>query len=370
MAGKRIVLCCDGTGNSFEHIEQESNVSKLYASLAMDDTQIGYYHPGVGTMGAPNSRGWLDKQWTRIKGLAFGAGLLANIGDAYRYLMDNYEDGDEIFIFGFSRGAFTARAICSLLHVFGLLCAGNHELIPYILQMYAQRSRAAKHHGRTFPTDDAFKWQFSHAQEVRIRFCGVWDTVSSYGWVYDPIQLPFLGCNPIIDIGRHAISIHERRCFYQDNLWGEAGPHQDFRQVWFSGVHSDVGGSYLEPESGLSKVALEWMLVEATKAGLGVKPEKAATLLGLAAPVVPGMPAFVQPDPNGKLHDSLSGAWWLLEFFPQQDPHKGGKRWYLPLGRMRTIPPGSLIHESAMAGKWRPANLPEHGVEPWVRFRA
>jgi uncharacterized protein (DUF2235 family) len=370
MAGKRIVICCDGTGNSFEQIDHESNVAKLYSSLAIDAQQCAYYHPGVGTMGAPNSRGWLDKQWTRIKGLAFGSGLLANVGDAYRYLMDNYEDGDEIFMFGFSRGAFTVRAIGSLLHVFGLLCAGNHELIPYVLQMYAQRSRAAKHHGRTFPSDDAFKWQFSHAQEVRIRFCGVWDTVSSYGWVYDPIQLPFLGCNPIIDIGRHAISIHERRCFYQDNLWGPPGTGQDFRQVWFSGVHSDIGGSYPEKSSGLSKIALEWMLVEAMKAGLAVKAEKAATVLGLCAPPVPGMPKFVQPDQNDELHKSLTGPWWALEFFPQQDPHKGGARWYLPLGRMRTIPPGSFIHASSLNGKYKPANLPEHVEEPWVRFES
>jgi uncharacterized protein (DUF2235 family) len=116
MAGKRIVICCDGTGNSFDDLETESNVAKLYSGLTINSSQIAYYHPGVGTMGSPMSVDWLDKQWTRAKGLAFGAGLLANVGDAYRYLMDNYEDGDEIFLFGFSRGAFTARALGSLLH--------------------------------------------------------------------------------------------------------------------------------------------------------------------------------------------------------------------------------------------------------------
>ena len=170
---RNIVICCDGTGNSFENIETESNVSKLYSCIRVNEGQIGYYHPGVGTMGAPNSRGRLGREWSRIKGLAFGAGLLANVGDAYRYLMDTYADGDHIFLFGFSRGAFTARALGSLLHVFGLLCAGNHELIPYILQMYARRSRQARHRTSTFEPDEAFQWQFSHKEEVRISFCGL-----------------------------------------------------------------------------------------------------------------------------------------------------------------------------------------------------
>ncbi len=180
-------------------------------------------------------------------------------------------------------------------HVYGLLCAGNHELIPYILNMYAKNSRQAKHTKTTFTADDAFKWQFSHSTEVRIKFCGLWDTVSSYGWVYDPIQLPFLGSNPIIDIGRHAISIHERRCFYQDNLWGEPTAGQDIRQVWFAGVHSDVGGSYPEPTAGLSKIALEWILVESVKDGLKLEREKALVVLGTSAasPVVEGLPTVL-----------------------------------------------------------------------------
>src|SRR5271168_4733670 len=126
--GKKIVICCDGTGNSFDNILEESNVAKMYSSLVVDADQVSYYHPGVGTMGAPNSVGRLGREWTRIEGLAFGKGLLLNVGDAYRFLMDTYADGDEIYLFGFSRGAFTARALASLLHVFGLLCHGNQEI--------------------------------------------------------------------------------------------------------------------------------------------------------------------------------------------------------------------------------------------------
>jgi uncharacterized protein (DUF2235 family) len=368
---KNIVVCCDGTGNSFEQVEQDSNVAKLYSALTINLGQRCYYHPGVGTMGSPNSRGRIGREWSRIKGLAFGAGLLANVGDAYRYLMNTYEDGDEIYLFGFSRGAFTARALASLIHVYGILCAGNEGVIPYILQMYAKRSREAKHKKRTFDSDEAFKWQFSHASDVRIKFCGVWDTVSSYGWVYDPIQLPFLGCNPIIDVGRHAISIHERRCFYRDNLWGKPEANQDIRQVWFAGVHSDVGGSYLESQAGLSKITLEWMLVEARKAGLLIEDARARVILGHnpPSPLVNGLPQYVVPDASGRLHHSLHGAWWCLEFLPQEDPHIHGRRWHLPLGKMRTIPENSRIHESVIQGPWHPETLPNvYTPETWERF--
>src|ERR1041385_847873 len=131
---KNIVICWDGTGNDVG--DHNSNVVKLYSTLIIDGrTQVGYYHPGVGTMGAPTATNRLSKAWSVIMGLAFGAGLLANVGDAYRYLMDTYEDGDRVFLFGFSRGAYTARALAGVLHMFGLLCPGNDGLIPYIIPM-------------------------------------------------------------------------------------------------------------------------------------------------------------------------------------------------------------------------------------------
>jgi uncharacterized protein (DUF2235 family) len=372
MAGeKRIVICCDGTGNSFDTLSEESNVAKLYSSLVLSESQIAYYHPGVGTMGAPNASTWIGREWSRFKGLAFGSGLLENVGDAYRFLMDTFADGDQIFLFGFSRGAFTVRVLASLIHVFGLLCAGNHQLIPYILNMYAKRSKEANHKRRTFETDEAFKWQFSHQNAVDIHFCGVWDTVSSYGWIYDPIELPFLGCNPIIRAARHAVSIDERRCYYQDNLWGESQSHQDIRQVWFSGVHSDVGGSYAENESGLSKVALEWMFVEARKFGLEFDQYRAEALLGrdMPLPQVLGLPDFRMPNVKDRIHNSLHGTWWLLELLPHQDPHLNAKGFYIPLGRRRQIPDNSLIHESVLQRADRSSNLPAMWrKEPWAPF--
>lgn len=368
---KNIVLCCDGTGNDFDDPETNSNVVKLYSTLVINQAQVGYYHPGVGTMGSPEAHNRLQKEWSRIKGMAFGAGLLDNVADAYRYLMNTYEDGDRIYLFGFSRGAFTARAIASVVHVFGLCCAGNEGLIPYLLRMYSRLTRKAKRKRSTFDSEEAFKRTFTHQDPLNIHFCGLWDTVSSYGWVYSPIKLPYEGRNPIIVNGRHAVSIHERRCYYQDNLWGKPFPGQDIRQVWFSGAHSDIGGSYPERESGLSKIALEWMLVEAEKAGLLIDFEKAQRVLGRDNPSGHHhhTMTYAIPDANAELHKSLQSYWWIPEFLPHlANPQSREGGLYLPLGRYRRIPPGSRIHESVFAGKWKPATLPEHSVETWVRY--
>ena len=294
---KKIVICCDGTGNEFG--DANSNVVKLYSTLIINNEQVGYYHPGVGTMGAPTARGRIEKAWTRIKGLAFGAGLLDNVADAYRYLMDTYADGDQIYLFGFSRGAYTARVLGGVLHMFGLLCPGNQGHLPYVMRMYAARRRNAGRHTPTAGVDEQFKYTFS--RDVRLHFVGVWDTVSSVGWIYDPIKLPFAGQNPIIDIGRQAISIDERRCFFQPMLWISAHARQDIKQVWFTGVHSDVGGSYPEKESGLSKLALEWMLVQAVEAGLLVNRSKANCVLGRGCSER-FLPRYVPPDSGAQKH--------------------------------------------------------------------
>ncbi len=365
---KNIVVCCDGTGNDFDDPTTDSNVVKLFEALVINDAQVAYYHPGVGTMGSPKARGWHDFHWTRIKGLAFGAGLLDNIADAYRYLMDTYVEGDRIFILGFSRGAYTARALAGVLHVFGLLWPQNEGLIPYILRLYAKLAKAAKAQNKSsLSPEENFKYAFSRVPAVH--FCGVWDTVSSYGWISAPIVLPFAGQNTSIKTGRHAVSMDERRCCYQDNLWGAPREGQDVRQVWFSGVHSDVGGSYPEPTAGLSKIALEWMLLEARAAGLLVDDARAQIVLGFTDPIPhPFMPRYVQPDNNTDAHQSLKGFWWILELIPRKYWSADGSSWRLPLGRRRTIPQGSLIHESVVTGKHeRP--LPDGcQVESWRRY--
>jgi len=371
---KNIVICCDGTGNEFG--DRNSNVVKLYATLAVGPEQVAYYHPGVGTMGAPAVRTRLGKLWTIFTGLAFGAGIKDNIADAYRYLMNTYEENDRIYIFGFSRGAYTVRALAGMLHMFGLLHRGNEGQIPYILRMFSRRSRQAAGMQEIFDTASEFKQTFSY--DCQLHFVGVWDTVSSVGWIYDPVKLPYTARNPIMKTGRHAVSIDERRCFFRNNLWGKPlastdsqyiAP-QDIKQVWFAGVHSDVGGSYHEAQSGLSKLALEWMLTEAARHELRIDKQKAITVLGEN----PDVPKYVKPDVAAELHNSLKW-WWPLELLPHRsyDWEKKKQRWSIPLGRRRYIPEGSIIHQTVeerhRKALYRPPNLPEnYTIEPRVAF--
>jgi uncharacterized protein (DUF2235 family) len=358
---KNIVICCDGTGNEFG--DNNSNVVKLYSTLIIDGKrQVGYYHPGVGTMGAPTAHNKISRAWSSVMGLAFGAGLLANVGDAYRYLMNVYEDGDRVFIFGFSRGAYTARALAGLLHMFGLLCPGNDGLIPYIIRLFAKRTRKAGGMTHTFEVASGFKATF--CRDCPLHLLGVWDTVSSVGWVWDPLKLPYTGRNPDMANGRHAVSIDERRCYFRNNLWGTPFPGQSIKQVWFAGVHSDIGGSYAESESGLSKITLEWMLCEAVPLGLLVDAQRADRTLGRIPPPPP-----VAPDPGAKIHRSLWGAWWILEFLPHSyyDSISKKVRWRIPFGTKRMIPEGSVLHESVEQKRrvdpsYLPSNLPTHWV--------
>lgn len=354
--GKNIVICCDGTGN--EYGNENSNVVKLYSVLTINASQVGYYHPGVGTMGDPTAHTKLAKQWTRLKGLAIGGGLLSNVSDAYRYLMESYQAGDQVFLFGFSRGAYTVRVLGGLLHMFGLLCPGNDGLIPYVTRLFAQRSRDAKGDKRTLELAQGFKDTFS--RDCPIRFVGVWDTVDSIGWLWDPVVLPFSGQNPLIQTGRQALAIDERRSFYEPKIWGSpvintsTGQLQDIEQLWFSGVHSDVGGSYPLEESGPSQIALRWMLGEACQAGLQVNVLK-----------IPRVLEQLEDGTSSKLHKSLRGLWWLLEMVPRRDDreHRGFGGWRFPdFGKRRYIPEKSHVHESVIQRMkidrdYRPPNL-------------
>ncbi len=361
---KNIVICCDGTGN--EYGAENSNVVKLYWTLTEQDKQCAYYHPGVGTMGARNALSAIGKWWTRVRGLAFGYGFSDNIADVYAHLMREYKPGDKIFIFGFSRGAFTARAVCGLLHMFGLLTPGNEALIPYALRLYKSNDPCK------FEIAGGFSTTFS--VPCAPHFLGLWDTVSSVGWVLDPIHtegghLPYTSTLPGVSVLRHAVSIDERRAFFRQNLIHEPMPTgQDLKQVWFAGVHSDVGGSYAEAESGLSKIALRWMLCEAQTAGLLLDPNKVVDVLG-------GKKPYVAPNPKGKLHKSLHGFWWLGEIWPksvskpevvQGQAQPVWKRHIsLNLARPRFIQEGAHIHQSVLermndaSTNYKPKNLPK-----------
>ena len=353
---KNIVVCCDGTGNQFD--QAKSNVIKLYKALVCDNTQIAYYHPGVGTMGSRNALSRLGKWWTKVIGLAFGYGISDNVADAYQFLMRTYEPGDKLYVFGFSRGAYTARALCGMLHTVGLLTRGNEGLIPYAIRMIKAKKI-------DFAVAADFKKTFS--QECKPYFVGVWDTVSSVGWVYNAVTFPFTRAtkNPDFYIIRHAVSIDERRAFFPSNSFGD--PHdasQDLMEVLFAGVHSDVGGSYPETESQLSQIALRWMLGEAAAAGLRLDPDREAHVLGADG-------KYATPDPLTKnQHESLHGLWWIAELWPkivnvQNASGEWKKRIHINFGRHRTFPAKMMVHESVeqrvkgIVFPYHPKNLPD-----------
>ncbi len=359
---KNIVICCDGTGNQFGN--RNSNVVKLFSVLALNPkTQVAYYDPGIGTLGAYDAFTQAAKWCAKMLGLAFGAGLMDNIGDAYRFLMQNWEPWDQLYLFGFSRGAYTVRALASVLHLFGLLPRDNEQLTPYILRSLQRMDSPGERLARRF------KEVFS--LECRPHFVGVWDTVSSVGWMMDPLKIRYTANNPDIHIGRHAIAIDERRCFFRQNLWGKAAPGQNYKQVWFAGVHADIGGGYREEQSGLSKVTLEWMIAEAVAAGLLVREVAVEDVLGRRAGG-----GYAPVDACGMMHDSMCGAWNILEYLPRRHWNASLSppryEWVLYRKRPRFIPEGSTLHQAVLDRMndcrvgYHPPNLPQtYRVEPW-----
>ncbi|MDW7692049.1 DUF2235 domain-containing protein [Flammeovirgaceae bacterium SG7u.111] len=298
--GKNIVVCYDGTGN--EYGKNNTNVVKTFESIIRDKEQIGFYDPGVGTFSVLGRN--LGKKVGIILGQAFGSGLQQNIEDGYEYLMNRYEPGDKLYIFGFSRGAFTARALAGMLHKFGLLQKGSKNLIPYVSKMYNEKR---------FGVANDFKKGFCN--ECKPHFVGVWDTVGSLGSIHSKTFYD-AKLNPDVTYGYHAISIDEKRSKFPVSLWDELAREQAYQtieQAWFAGVHSDVGGWYTE--TGLSDIALGWMMDKAQAAGLKLKD---------------GWEKKLKQDCHCKSHESREGFW---------------KVWKAV---MRQIPENSLIHKSVV----------------------
>jgi uncharacterized protein (DUF2235 family) len=373
---KKIVICCDGTGN--EYGTQNSNVVKLYQCLdGSNGSQISYYHPGVGTMGDMRALSTAGKVWTKFRGLAFGYGFSQNIADAYQFLMQTFEDGDAVYIFGFSRGAYIARALCGMLEMFGLLCPGNDGLIPYAMRLFKRRDGLRVRLGiRQNKYYLARGFRSTFGRDCKPHFLGVWDTVSSVGWILDPLgskaaSLPYTFELRDVSTIRHAVSLDERRAFFRSNLVREAPPPR-LKEVWFAGVHSDVGGSYAEAESGLSKITLSWMFREAAEFGLQLDSATVKIVLGEFK--------HARPLPSAKKHNSLTVWWWLGEFWPKftkrrisppgvsPEKYRGWPR--LNLFRRRHVPDGACIHESVIKRMqifpdYRPSNLPtQRTIEP------
>lgn len=260
---KRIVVCADGTWNNPDQQDRgkrkPTNVVKTARGLmprANDGVaQIVFYHDGVGTS-------WgLDK----IAGGGFGIGLSANIVDAYQFLVLNYEPGDEIFLFGFSRGAYTVRSLAGLLDRIGILPKDNAFYIPDGYQLYRE----------TRSDDEINVFRTHHeCREGSLKFIGVWDTVGALGIPVGlfksfnkKYQFHEVGLSKNIENAYQALAIDERRRPFQPSLWTlPAGSPQTLEQLWFPGVHSNIGGGY--SKDGLANAALHWIKEKAASHGL------------------------------------------------------------------------------------------------------
>src|SRR5262245_61166474 len=288
MSAKTIVICSDGTGNTYSG--EESNVLRLYRLILKDDPrQVACYDPGLGTLPRPAGRTPLRRRLQHYSELMFGNGAIENVTQLYRFLMHVYEPDDRVFLFGFSRGAFTVRALAGLLHVSGLVRSGDDHLVEYATGLYEtseQRiKRALRQQGRKqFPeteTDHAIldvaasQFKSTLSRPCSVTFMGIWDTVKAYGWML-PRSFPALRHNPSVEVVRHAVALDERRAVFQVTGWGARRRATDDHripivEVWFAGDHSDVGGGHESGNTALSDATLNWMLGEATAAGLKLR---------------------------------------------------------------------------------------------------
>lgn len=376
MTGKNLVVCCDGTDNEFG--EENTNVVRLLSlALKRDKKQVVFYEPGLGTFPDPGALTPLQKWVTKKMGSAIGFGLERNLAVSYQFLVEHYRRGDRIYLFGFSRGAYTVRALAALIHVCGLMHTRNHNLVPYAIKLFrAEATRAKKE-------NDAKERQTGHKQRLKLSVCdefkrvfsvtpeihflGVWDTVSSVGTIFDPYNLPHTRWNPSVKTVRHAISIDEKRKFFRTNLWSTSRQKTDVKQVWFAGVHADIGGGYKESESGLAKISLQWMLDEAIAHDLLIDSSQLPTVFPASA----DDPDLSSPDPCGKMHNELTKRFWkIMQWVPRrywvrdEDSGQFNRRWDFsckPL--LRPIPDDADIHPTVYERMdklpdYQPQNLP------------
>jgi uncharacterized protein (DUF2235 family) len=363
-----LVISCDGTWNTADQqdggVSTATNVVRLHSCVAEQGAngveQKKYYHPGVGT-----DPGLLN----RLLGGGLGLGLDRNIQSAYAWLCRNYQSGDTLFLFGFSRGAYTVRSLgglttrCGLLDLSGLTDEDGWKRVETV---FRNGYRARKE-----TRDDWIKrgWKFHQSKpgshDIGIHFIGVWDTVGALGIpdhlgllkvIEEPDKYKFhdTTLSELVVHARHAIALDEMRGSFQATLWTKVKPGHDVKQVWFPGVHSDVGGGYRE--TGLSDGALKWMIEEAATQGLGFNA---------------AMTKQIAPDFRAQLHNSLDGVFKFLPSVPRSAPplHAAGTRLHSSLVERRQSPPigQSPYGESRGLKAGESASVSIFAVNPWNR---
>jgi uncharacterized protein (DUF2235 family) len=290
--GKNIILSSDGTGNSGGK-GHGTNVWRLHTSIDRyghhDNPdlkpQVAFYDDGVGT-----ERG----KFLKLLGGAFGIGLARNIRELYAFLVNNYEPGDYIYLFGFSRGAYTVRLLAGLITTCGILKRENYAtdkaLEEDVKSLYKSFRRVRLSTGVESwleriglikrPKENSLSTKLQFHSDKRIKFMGVWDTVDAYAIPSDRLAkliqfffyISFRDCNNAlsehVERACHAVAVDDERRTFHPVLWREKdnGDHKRIDQVWFPGSHSNVGGGY--PKQGMSWVSLEWMMEHAKNSGL------------------------------------------------------------------------------------------------------
>ena len=381
-AGRRIVILCDGTGNRSPEKAgaAATNVWKIREALIHDETQVVWYDPGVATGTSQAARAaaslerfagtvWLGPLATAL-GMAgrlrtaweamTGTGVAENILEAYTELAQQYQQGDRIYIFGFSRGAYTARALAGVVRSCGLLKASNFRYAPAVLSLYLAR-RGIRRKPSRVPVAEEFAWQ-----DVPIEMLGVFDTVASlgtplWGWWFRPrgVRNHGLNTNPMPNCRHvyHALAMDERRAtFFPTLFWAPDRKPSDWpetlEQVWFRGVHADVGGGY--EETGISDITLGWMLERATRHGLTVRN---------------GALTALRPDAMARLHDETARrpSWSWVGTWP---------RWAKVLDEPSSTGAGISVHPSVferarqVLAKTGRHDLHDLASGETVRFRA
>ncbi|HEY0329889.1 MAG TPA: DUF2235 domain-containing protein [Rhodopseudomonas sp.] len=351
---KKIVLLSDGTGNAAGKVWR-TNVWRLFQALELKGSdQIAIYDDGVGTS---------SFKPFAILGGVFGWGLKRNVINLYKFLCRNYQSGDQIFAFGFSRGAFTIRVVVGLVLNQGLVHFANEAE----LDKKARAAFRAYRHNK-YPIWN-LQYPFRLAQIIldkrfykscetpisSIEFVGVWDTVAAYGlpidemtrgvseWLW-PLELPNKNFNTNIKKARHALAIDDERATFHPVLWDETPSNtqpsgvsrptdkEQLLQVWFAGVHSNVGGGY--PDDSLANIALAWMMAEAKDAGLQFKDMPDAEPDALLS-------TDSAKDKDGRLYDSRSGLGGYYRYSPRKMAD-----FYAAMPKHENWAPKPKIHEA------------------------
>jgi uncharacterized protein (DUF2235 family) len=287
-SARQLILLCDGTNNNLSGQQADTHVVLLAELLRRfpdaPHKRVVYYDPGVGNPGQLPGTTYADKArraMDRINGLAFGRGLYDNVAEGYRFLMAHWEPGDEIYVFGFSRGAFTARSVAGLVNAFGIIESQQDTLVGSLVATYfsrpsPDRQAITEQAARLFGQGD------TPALWPEVHFAGVWDTVASVGLPPFGLKMtakPDLGGKRFRHV-RQALALDEQRAqflpraYAQDDGSFTLANQQvgDIKQCWFRGSHCDVGGGNVYPHSEMSRAPFAWLVAEALQCGLRLPP--------------------------------------------------------------------------------------------------